>query len=101
MCSSQPVNRFVANLRELHTDRLHLRQWTPADREPFAELNGDVRVMKYFLAPLTRTESDALADAIESHIHRHGWGLWAVEIPGVARFAGFIGLSRPRFDAHF
>jgi len=57
--------------------------------------------MKYFLAPLTRTESDALADAIESHIDRHGWGLWAVEIPGVARFAGFIGLSRPRFDAHF
>jgi RimJ/RimL family protein N-acetyltransferase len=24
-----------------------------------------------------------------------------VEIPGAASFAGFIGLARPRFDAHF
>ena len=23
------------------TDRLRLRQWVPADREPFARLNGD------------------------------------------------------------
>jgi RimJ/RimL family protein N-acetyltransferase len=27
--------------------------------------------------------------------------LWAVEIPGITRFAGFIGLSIPGFEAHF
>ena len=38
---------------------------------------------------------------IEAHFDRHGFGLWAVEIPDVVPFAGFIGLSIPGFDAHF
>ena len=29
------------------------------------------------------------------------WGLWAVEVPGVADFIGFIGLARPNFDPPF
>jgi RimJ/RimL family protein N-acetyltransferase len=57
--------------------------------------------MEYFPAALSSAESHALADGIQAHIERHGWGLWAVEIPGVTSFAGFIGLATPRFDAHF
>src|SRR5437879_260872 len=44
------------------TDRLRLRQWVPADREPFARLNGDPRVMEHFPAPLSRYESDGLVE---------------------------------------
>ena len=87
--------------RELRTEGLRLRQWTAADREPFARLNADSLVMQYFAATLSRAESDGLAEAIANHIAQHGWGLWAVEVPGVTSFAGFIGLSRPRFEAHF
>jgi RimJ/RimL family protein N-acetyltransferase len=87
--------------RELRTERLRLRQWTAADREPFARLNADALVMQYFPTALSRAESDGLADAIEDHIAQNGWGLWAVDVPGVTSFAGFIGLSRPRFEAHF
>ena len=86
---------------ELRTGRLRLRPWRPSDRDPFAELNADPRVMRYFPARLSRDQSDALADRIETHLNEHGWGLWAVEIPGIAPFAGFIGLARPGFDAHF
>ena len=86
---------------ELRTDRLLLRQWTAADREPFARFNADPRVMAYFPSTLSRAESDGLADLAENHIARNGWGLWAVDVPGVTSFAGFIGLGRPRFDAHF
>ena len=86
---------------ELHAARLILRRWRPADRRPFAALNADPVVMEYFPAPLSRTESDALADRIEAHFDRHGFGLWAVEIPGVAPFAGYVGLSIPSFQAHF
>jgi 3-dehydroquinate dehydratase/shikimate dehydrogenase len=86
---------------DLRTDRLRLRQWTERDREPFARLNADARVMEFFPATLSTSESDALAGAIETHITQNGWGLWAVEIPGVTSFAGFTGLSRPRFEAHF
>src|SRR5262249_27810186 len=59
------------------------------------------RVMEFFPAPLSREESDAQVDRIEAHFDRHGFAQWAVEIPGVAPFAGFIGLSIPRFEAHF
>lgn len=83
------------------TDRLLLRRWLPADREPFAAMNADPRVMEHFPGLLSRDASDALVERIEAHFEEHGFGLWAVEIAGVAPFAGFIGLSTPRFEAHF
>jgi RimJ/RimL family protein N-acetyltransferase len=85
----------------LRTPRLALRHWRPSDRAPFAAMNADPAVMAYFPAPLTRAESDALADAIAAHHAARGFGLWALEIPGVAPFAGFVGLSVPGFTAPF
>jgi RimJ/RimL family protein N-acetyltransferase len=78
-----------------------LRRWLPADREPFAALTADPRVMEFFPALLSREESDSRADRIEDHFDRHGFGLWAVEVPGVAAFVGFVGLSVPPFEAPF
>ncbi len=86
---------------ELQTERLVLRRWRPDDRPPFARLNADPRVVEFLPAPLSRSESDALADRIEAHFERHGFGLWAVEVPGVTPFAGFVGLAVPRIEAHF
>jgi RimJ/RimL family protein N-acetyltransferase len=86
--------------RELRTDRLLLRRWVPADRAAFAALNADLRVME-FLAPMSAEESDASAERIARHFDAHGFGLWAVEIGGVAPFAGFVGMSIPKFDAPF
>jgi RimJ/RimL family protein N-acetyltransferase len=87
--------------RELRTERLYLRRWLPNDRPAFANLNADARVNEFLLGPISRTESDALADRIEAHFAQHGFGVWAMEIPGVTPFAGFIGLSIPRFEAAF
>ncbi len=96
---------FAGNLHErgpeLRTERLYLRRWRATDREPFAALNADPRVMEYFPAPLSPEESEALTSRIEGHFEQHGFGVWAVEIKGTAPFAGFIGLSIPRFEAHF
>jgi RimJ/RimL family protein N-acetyltransferase len=86
---------------ELRTERLYLRRWRATDHEPFAALNADPRVMEYFPAPLSPEESEALTSRIEGHFEQHGFGVWAVEITGTAPFAGFIGLSIPRFEAHF
>jgi RimJ/RimL family protein N-acetyltransferase len=91
----------VQTAPETRTDRLLLRRWRTEDRSPFAALNADPVVMEHFPSTLTRAESDAGVDRIEAHFARHGFGLWAVEIPGVAPFAGFIGLSIPAFEAHF
>jgi RimJ/RimL family protein N-acetyltransferase len=85
----------------LETRRLRLRAWSERDLAAFAGLNADPRVMEFFPKPLERTESDALALRIREHFARHGFGLWAVEVPGVADFIGFVGLSVPSFRAPF
>ena len=86
---------------ELHTGRLRLRPWRVGDRDAFARMNADPRVMEFFPAVLSKTESDLAAERIAAYIDRHGWGLWAVDIPGVTAFAGFIGLAAPAFESHF
>jgi RimJ/RimL family protein N-acetyltransferase len=83
------------------TSRLKLREWTDADGEPYAALNADPRVMEFFPAALTRTESGAQMAAIRAFIAERGYGLYAAEETASGRFIGFIGLSRPSFEAHF
>jgi ribosomal-protein-alanine N-acetyltransferase len=86
---------------ELRTERLLLRRWRPSDREPFARLNADPHVMRHFERPLMLGESDAMVDRIDRQFDEHGFGLWAVEIPGHASFIGFTGLWIHSFTAHF
>jgi ribosomal-protein-alanine N-acetyltransferase len=86
---------------ELRTDRLVLRRWQDEDRDPFAALNADPRVMEHFPSLLSRAESDEMVDRIEAHFEAHGWGLWAAEVIESGAFIGFIGLWAPRFEAHF
>jgi RimJ/RimL family protein N-acetyltransferase len=86
---------------QLRTDRLLLRRWLASDRPPFARLNCDPRVMEFFPGMLSREESDARVDRIEAHFQQHGFGLWAVEIPGITPFAGFIGLAIPPVEMGF
>jgi RimJ/RimL family protein N-acetyltransferase len=74
----------------LRTERLVLRRWQPADREPFAAMNADRRVMEHFPHQLSRTESDALVDRIEQSFADTQIGLWVVECGGA--FLGFTGL---------
>jgi len=86
---------------ELRTQRLLLRGWRQADREPYAELNADPEVMAHFPAPLTREQSDHHVDHILATFEARGWGLWAVEVLDGDPFIGFTGLSSPGFTAHF
>ena len=86
---------------ELTTGWLLLRQWRDEDRAPFAALNADPEVMRYFPAALTRAQSDEFAGYCQAEIERQGWGLWAVEVRDGPSFVGFVGLDRPTFEADF
>ena len=83
------------------TPHLLLRSWRDEDLAPFAALNADPRVMEHFPGTLDRGASDALAAKIREELERSGFGLWAVELPRVAPFIGFVGLSESDFDAPF
>lgn len=57
--------------------------------------------MRYFPRPLTRVQSDGLAATIRRPLVERGWGLWALEVPSIAPFIGFVGLGQVGFQAHF
>jgi ribosomal-protein-alanine N-acetyltransferase len=83
------ADRSIAMIR---TERLVLRRWRGADRAPFAALNADPAVMEHMQGLMTRERSDAFVDRIEGQWDDRGWGLWAVEVPGVAPLVGYVGL---------
>jgi RimJ/RimL family protein N-acetyltransferase len=81
--------------------RVCLRRWREEDREAFAVMNSDARVMEFFRSCLGRTESDAMVDRIQKHFSKYNFGLWALEVPGVAPFIGFVGFDVAQFPAPF
>ena len=91
---------FAAPL-ELHTRRCVLRQWQDRDLAPWAAMNADPEVRRYFSAPLSAEQAAHEAALCRAAIAQRGWGLWALEVPGEFAFAGFVGLNVPHFDAPF
>jgi RimJ/RimL family protein N-acetyltransferase len=91
----------MTDLLQPSTTRLLLRQWKQEDREPFARLNADPRVMEYFPSPLSCESSDALADQCETLIRERGWGVWALELKASGAFVGFVGLHVPSAELPF
>jgi ribosomal-protein-alanine N-acetyltransferase len=86
---------------DITTERLLLRRWRAADRDPWAAMNADPEVMRHFPATLTRAECDAAIDRYVAHFDEHGYGLWVVEPRDTGEFLGFVGVNTVGFDAHF
>lgn len=86
---------------ERRTARLLLRGFRGEDLEPLAALNADPRVMEHLPGPMSLQDSAAQLARFRQHWEEHGFGWWAVELPGGAPFIGWVGLARPRFEAHF
>ena len=85
----------------METERLILRSWKYEDRIPFAEMNGNRNVMRYFPKTLSADESNAFVDRIISEFEETGLGLFAVEIKVSGDFIGYVGFHRFTFDALF
>lgn len=85
----------------LKTPRLLLRPWREEDLPAHAAMNADPRVMEHFPFVPTRQESDDRVSRLREHFDRHGFGMWAVEAPGVDEFVGTVGIIEVSFEAHF
>jgi len=80
-------------------EQITLRQWRDFDLEPYAAMNADPEVMRYFPSRLTCEQSAASLARQRAFIEQRGWGLWALDVDGT--FAGFTGLAIPNFEAPF
>ena len=85
----------------LHGERVLLREWIQDDLEPFEALNADARVMEHFRRrSLARSQTRWCASECPQFAER-GFGVWAVEVPEVAPFIGYVGLFVHTFEAEF
>ena len=83
------------------TDRLILRSWHSEDLPLFIAMNKDPRVMRYFPAILSDTETESFYKRIQDEFNRRGWGLYAVELKATGEFIGYVGLHEIGFEASF
>jgi RimJ/RimL family protein N-acetyltransferase len=86
-------------ITELRTERCLLRQWRSDDLAPWRAMNADTAVRRYFPSVLGGEQANAEAQRCRDAIAERGWGMWALEIPGVFDFAGIVGLNIPGYDA--
>ena len=85
----------------IETKRLGLRRWIESDIQPFAQMNQDGAVMKYFPGILTEDETYEMEKRINLHFDKNSFGLFAVEEKLTGRFIGFTGFAIPTFDSFF
>jgi RimJ/RimL family protein N-acetyltransferase len=76
----------------LTTPRLRLRTFRPDDLPLYAALNADPEVVRFLGGPLSRDESDAIAEYAQGLHAREGIGLLAVERAEDGVFVGMCGL---------
>lgn len=77
----------------IETERLGLRQWCESDKTPFAQMNSDQEVMRYFPSTRTPEQSNLLVERLSQAIDHLGYGFWAVERKDNKEFVGFIGIN--------
>ena len=85
----------------IETERLILRAWRDADREPYAAMMADPAVATWLAGPFDRAESDARIDRSNAAIAEHGYGRFALERRGDGRLIGYCGLMPIHPDLPF
>lgn len=73
-----------------------MRRWLPTDRAPFAAMNADPVVMRYFPGVMEAAASNAWVDQLEERFEAQGFGLWALQRLAEGDFLGFTGLNQLR-----
>lgn len=79
----------------IRTDRLTLRRWRDDDRAAFHAVNADPAVMATIGPVMSRADSDAFLNRLESAFDLQGYGLWCVDLDGES--IGFTGFMHPWF----
>ena len=85
----------------IETERLLLRDWKEEDIAPFAEMNSDPEVMRFFLKPLNSEESFDFYNHINKEFVEYGYGLYAIEKKENSTFIGYTGFHNFNLNTDF
>jgi RimJ/RimL family protein N-acetyltransferase len=86
---------------EFNTPRLAFRVWQARHRSPYAQMNLDPEVMRYFAGLQPPAQSNSGIDLWLAQFAKQGWSNWAVELATTGELLGFIGLSVPKRQLPF
>jgi RimJ/RimL family protein N-acetyltransferase len=78
----------------IETERLFLREWCDADREPFSIINAKSDVMQHLGGVVDRIQSDAMIDRQIASQHENGCCFWAIDRKPDAKLIGYCGLRK-------
>jgi RimJ/RimL family protein N-acetyltransferase len=77
----------------IETERLILRRWRDEDLEPFAALNADPQVMRYFASTRTHQQTEAAVADMQRRLETRGFAWCAAERKEDGAFIGLIGIQ--------
>lgn len=83
------------------TPRLGFRLWQATDLEPFAAMNANPEVMRYFPSLLSEKQSQSLIEKVMQHQEKYGYCAYAVDLLKNKQFIGYIGFMKPSFEEFF
>ena len=83
------------------TSRLGFRTWQNFDLGPFAAINADPEVMRFFQKPLSTDETLAMMERMQRMYEDRGSCYFAVDHLGTRQLIGTIGLGWKTFEADF
>lgn len=78
----------------IESHRLVLTPWTPADSQPWRDLNADPVVRRFFPGTLDAEQADAERERMISALGQQGWGAWVVRARATDDFLGVVGFQR-------
>jgi RimJ/RimL family protein N-acetyltransferase len=89
----------MAGVISIRTARLVLRRWREDDVTPMSAINADPEVMRWIGdgSVLDEQQTKAAIEGWERQWNRHGFGLFALELPATGELIGFTGLAVPEF----
>ena len=83
------------------SQRLGFRNWTNEDFPKMCAVSGDPKVMKFFPAKATETQTGQFIDRMKSLFDKKGYCYFAVDRLDTQEFVGFIGLMDTFFESDY
>jgi RimJ/RimL family protein N-acetyltransferase len=83
------------------SNRLGFRNWLPSDVDPMSEINAASKVMEFFPAIQSQTQTIEFIERMQNQFTEKGFCYFAVDKLEDETFIGFIGLSEQTFESDF